>query len=47
MDKIIADLTVRCGNIQLGPEVVYEIYTEISNHEEIAEALAARRMGWS
>lgn len=46
MDRIEIDLTLTCGHVQLGPQIIYNIYTSINNSYEIMEAIAAKRMGW-
>lgn len=45
-DKIEVDLTVKCADIQLGPQLFYTFYTSINDWHEVAEAMAAKRMGW-
>lgn len=46
-DLVRVDLTVRCGHVQLGPERILEIETWVGDGDEIAEQLAAWRMGWA
>lgn len=44
-DKIIVTFHLAGGQIDLYCE--YEVYSWIGDHPEVAEALAAKRMGWA
>lgn len=46
-DLVVIELVVSCGSIQLGPETILEVETWIGNHQEVAEQVAAWRMGWT
>jgi len=46
-DKIVIDVTLRCGSIQLGPEILYTVYSWIGDHQDVCEQIAAERMGWA